>query len=201
MPRNPFPIQPLAANVPPVGVKMEMPTPQPENVEFVVLTLTGCPLVPSKSSSPMAPTVLIAACAVLPIEVLPVYATCPAEYDGGTTKKSELLTASPFGVDTLMRPELVFEGTLMEIALGVAETVGVELVFSNTRLFGAVASKLIPVIVISVEAGAVVGVKVVMAGWPLSAVTVNVPDEVADPEGDVTLIVPLVAADGTVAIS
>jgi hypothetical protein len=99
-----------------------------------------------------------------------------------------------------MRPEVVFEGTLMERVVAVAETVGVKLVFTTTRSFGAVASKLTPVIVIGIPTVPIVGAKVVMTGWPLSAVTVNIPKEVAVPEGDVTLIAPLVDVDGTVTV-
>ena len=76
--KKPFPIHQAEAKVAAVGVIIETPK-QPDMVEFVVLTLTGCPAVPSKSSSPIAPAVLIAACAVLPIDVLPVNATCPVE--------------------------------------------------------------------------------------------------------------------------
>ena len=100
-----------------------------------------------------------------------------------------------------MRPEAVFEGTVVEIEVDVAETVGVKLVFSTTRLLMAVVSKLIPVIVIGVEVVPIVGAKLLMAGRPLSAVMVNTPDEVADPAADVTLIVPLPAVDGTATIS
>jgi hypothetical protein len=61
--------------------------------------------------------------------------------------------------------------------------------------------KFVPVIVTGVPAAPIVGVKLVMVGALLEDVTVNGLPLVAEPDGVVTAIVPVVAPDGTVATS
>jgi hypothetical protein len=58
--------------------------------------------------------------------------------------------------------------------------------------------KFVPVIVTEVPTGPLVGVKLVIVGG--GAVTVKVPALVAVPPGVVTLMVPVVAPEGTVAV-
>jgi len=96
-----------------------------------------------------------------------------------------------------MRPEEALDGTLVVIEVDVAETTAGKLAFNVTRLFEATVSKLVPEIVIEVDTGPRAGLKLVIVGWPLFAVTVKVADDEADPAGEVTLIVPLVAPTGT----
>jgi hypothetical protein len=59
--------------------------------------------------------------------------------------------------------------------------------------------KLVPVIVTEVPSGPLVGIKLVIVGAP-APVTVKVPALVAVPPEVVTLIVPVVAPEGTVAV-
>ena len=97
----------------------------------------------------------------------------------------------------MMRPEEALDGTLVVIEVDVAETTVGKLAFNITRLFEATVSKLVPEIVIEVDASPRAGLKLVIVGCPLFAVTVKVADDDADPAGEVTLIVPLVAPAGT----
>ena len=99
----------------------------------------------------------------------------------------------------MMRPEEALDGTLVVIEVDVAETTVGKLAFNVTRLFEATVSKLVPEIVIEVDTGPRAGLKLVIVGCPLFAVTVKVADDEADPAGEVTLIVPLVAPAGTMA--
>jgi hypothetical protein len=71
--------------------------------------------------------------------------------------------------------------------------------FTFTLLLSGVDSKLVPVIVIEFPGATIVGVKLVIVGTPLLAVTVNEVLLVAVPSGDVTAIAPVVAPAGTVA--
>ena len=99
----------------------------------------------------------------------------------------------------MMRPEEALDGTLVVIEVDVAETTVGKLAFNITRLLEATVSKLVPEIVIEVDTGPRAGLKLVIVGCPLFAVTVKVADDEADPAGEVTLIVPLVAPAGTMA--
>ena len=99
----------------------------------------------------------------------------------------------------MMRPEEALDGTLVVIEVDVAEPTVGKLAFNMTRLFEATVSKLVPEIVIEVDTGPRAGLKLVIVGCPLFAVTVKVADDEADPAGEVTLIVPLVAPAGTMA--
>ena len=62
----------------------------------------------------------------------------------------------------------------------------------------AVAEKFVPLIVTAVPGMPIVGLKLEIVGAPLEVVTVNEPLLVAEPAGEVTLIGPVVAPDGTV---
>ena len=61
-----------------------------------------------------------------------------------------------------------------------------------------VAEKFAPLIVTAVPGVPIVGLKLEIVGAPLEVVTVNEPLLVAEPAGEVTLIGPVVAPDGTV---
>jgi hypothetical protein len=167
---NPLDMQPFATSVLASGFRIVMPTEQdPENVELVVTIATRCPVVPSNKSNPIPPIVAIVTSETFPSEILPEYATCAAEYPGGMTKKSELLTASPAGVWILNRPEAAAAGTVVEIDVRLADIVGARVAFNKTVLFAAVESKFVPVIVTAVDAAPIVGLKLVMVGGPVDA--------------------------------
>ena len=73
---EPLPMQLLEASVTPYCVKREIPTLQLANVELDVCTLICWPAVPSKSNSPIPPTVLIDTDVEPPTDIRPVKATC-----------------------------------------------------------------------------------------------------------------------------
>jgi hypothetical protein len=72
---------------------------------------------------------------------------------------------------------------------------------SLTLSLARVVSKLVPVMVTDVPAVPMVGVKPVIVGGPLAAVTVKLPLLVAEPAGAVTEMGPVVAVAGTVRTS
>ena len=131
----------------------------------------------------------------------PVKLTSLVEYPGGTTKKSEALTASPAFVCTLKRPDIALSGMVVDNDVGVPETTGVSDWFSPMRLFNAIVSKCVPVIVTAVDTPPIAGVKLVIVGSPASERTVNADAEFAEPPGEVTLTAPVVAPAGTVTSS
>lgn len=144
-------------------------------------------------------TVVIVTVAVPPIDILPTNSMSLGPYGLGGTIKSDELTAFPSGVVTETRPDPVAVGTVaaMLVALTVPNTAFE--ILNDALSFEAVVSKLVPVIVTEVPAGPDVGVKLVIVGAPrLLEPTVNEFALVAEPTGLVTLMVPVVAPEGTV---
>jgi len=64
---------------------------------------------------------LIVTVLLSPMAILPVTSTSVAVYGDGGTKKSAVLVALPAGVATEIRPEVARLGTLVEMAVVVAE--------------------------------------------------------------------------------
>lgn len=85
----------------------------------------------------------------------------------------------------------------MEILVKVAEVTPAGVMFNLVSSLARI-SKFVPVRVTAVAAKPTLGVKLVIVGAPLDAVTVNEALLVADPLGAVTLMEPVVAPDGTV---
>src|SRR5215510_13128215 len=111
-------------------------------------------------------------------------------------KKSALLVALPAGVVTEIWPDVPPVGTVAPMLVAVAVFTCAKVLLKATRLFAAVVSKLVPLIVTAVPATPMFGVKLVIAGVA-EAVTVNGALLVASPVGVLTVIEPVVAPDGT----
>ena len=112
-------------------------------------------------------------------------------------KKSVVLVAFPRGVVTEIFPDPAI-GVVVEMLVAVDEPI-VELTILNAALLlAATISKLVPVIATAVPDVAIVGVNPVMVGAPVGDDTTNGSLLMADPAGEVTLIVPVVAPAGTV---
>ncbi len=118
-------------------------------------------------------------------------------YGAGGIKKSSLLTALPCPVITDICPDPVLPGTLVLRLAAVADVTG-EAELLNLRLFleGTV-SKLVPLTVTDVPGVPIVGMKLVIVGAPVEAVTVKTLALVEDPPGAVTPSTPVVAPAGT----
>jgi hypothetical protein len=132
--------------------------------------------------------------------IRPVKATCAAVNPPVGTKKSVALTAVPAGVATRIGPDRAVVGTTASsavVAAAVTSVLGVGAPVNDTRLFVVTGSKFVPLMVTVVPGAAIVGVKLVIVGAPLVAVTVKALLLVADPAGAVTPIVPVVAPAGT----
>src|SRR5258705_4643496 len=165
-------------------------------------TLTCWPAVPSKTIRAILPTLGMAALIVAPpMEARPVKITSAAVLGDGGTKKSSVLCVDPPGVARDRRPEVAPPGTATEMFVGVDEVIGAGTMLKRRRLFVVVGSKFVPVIETAVPGVAIVGVKLVMVGAPLVAVTVKAVLLDADPAGAVTPIEPVVAPVGTVTTS
>jgi len=105
----------------------------------------------------------------------------------------------PREVRTDIGPEGVTLGTVVFKLVVVPEVTGL-MVLLNLRIFPeSPASKFVPLTVTVVPGVPMVGVKPVMVGAPVEAVTVKAAALVADPPGAVTPITPVVAPVGTVA--
>jgi hypothetical protein len=112
-------------------------------------------------------------------------------------KRSPLLRAVPRGVVTRTRPDAVLAGTVVDSeVLVVPDSAYVAVKLTFTRSFANVVSKFVPVIDSDAPATAIVGVKLLIVGASL-ALTTNDVALVADPEGGVTTITPVVAPLGT----
>ena len=121
-------VTPFEVKVVPFGFKIETVLPQQIVLPMVTLLipkLTCCPAVPSKTTSPMLPAVLIATIWLLPpISSRPAKSTSTAVKGGGGAKKSPALTALPNGVATDTLPDIHPigpEGTLVESVVSVTE--------------------------------------------------------------------------------
>ncbi len=114
-------------------------------------------------------------------------------------KKSWLLTAVPALVNTAIGPECAPKGAVVPRVVEVAVVTVASVGLNRTALLAGVVSKLVPVIVTAVPTLPMVGVKLLIVGAPRGAlVTVKFVLLVAEPEGLVTPIGPVVAPDGTV---
>src|SRR5687767_4506776 len=124
-----------------------------------------------------------------------------AAYPLGTTMKSAVLTATPRGVVTRTLPEPAFGGTIT-LMLVVLEpmTCALELP-RRTRFCAGTGSKLVPRMLIELPTVADGGSSAVIVGASPVAVTVNETALVTVDAPTSTLIAPLVAAGGTVAMS
>ena len=106
--------------------------------------------------------------------------------------------AWPAGVEMAMWPDVALAGTVVLTWVFVAlVTAACEVL--NVTLSLARMSKLVPLMDTAVPAVPMAGVKLVIVGAPEFAATVKLVVLVADPEGLVTVIGPVVAAAGTVA--
>src|SRR6266850_4516119 len=162
-------------------------------------TLTCWPAVPSKTIRAILPTAVMVALRVAPpITARPVKDTLAAVLGGGGTKKSSVLWVAPPGVARDSRPEVAPPGTETSMLVAVDDVIGAGTMLNRRRLFVGVGSKFVPVIETAVPGVAIVGVKLVMVGAPLVAVTVKAVLLDADPAGAVTPIEPVVAPVGTV---
>src|SRR6266498_5592185 len=94
---------------------------QPVKVELLICKLTRCPATPSKRIRPILLAVPIATVLLSPKFILPVTSISVAAKGAGGTKKSATLVALPNGVATEIRPDVPKSGTLVEIAVPVAE--------------------------------------------------------------------------------
>ena len=83
--------------------------------------LTLCRATPSNKIIPILLAVVMVTVLVSPRDILPVTSTSAAVKGDGGTKKSPVLVALPAGVATEIRPEVARLGTLVEIAVVVAE--------------------------------------------------------------------------------
>jgi hypothetical protein len=128
--------------------------------------------------------------------MLPVNPTLATELGGGGTKKYELVTKVPVGIFNEICPDVAAVGTLVEMLVAVAELTRVERRFNLVLSFAAVGSKFAPLMVMTVPAVPIDGVKPVITG-AVEAVTVKLVVLVAEPFGAVTVIGPLVAPEGT----
>jgi hypothetical protein len=113
-------------------------------------------------------------------------------------KKSAALVTVPPGVVSLIFPEPTALGTVAVRLVGVAAgTVAKRKVLNWTLSLVGAGSKFVPVMVMDVPMGPMVGLRLVMVGAPLFADTTKLVLLVADPAGAVTLIGPVVAPVGT----
>jgi hypothetical protein len=115
----------------------------------------------------------------------------------GVTVKFDELVAVPPGVVTLILPVCAPEGTTAVIWVSELTVKVVALVFLNFTSVAPV--RLVPVMITEVPTGPVIGTKEVIVGAG-TVVTVKFPGLVAVPSGVVTLILPVVAPFGTVAV-
>src|SRR5438876_12377520 len=107
--------------------------------------------------------------------------------------------ALPLAVETEIRPDATGDITVAAIEIIVAEVTASEVRLIFTLSFALLVSKFVPVIVSPLPGTPVVGVKLVIVGAPFPPlVTVKTLVLVAVPEGAITVMVPVVAPDGTV---
>jgi hypothetical protein len=117
----------------------------------------------------------------------------------GVTVKLPVPVAVPPGVVTLIRPDMAPDGTTAVICVGELTVKLVALVFLNFTSVAPV--KFVPVMTTDVPTGPEVGTNDVIVGAAGAPVTVKSWLLVAVPLGVVTLIRPVVALFGTVAVS
>ena len=131
---------------------------------------------------------------------LAAVATSAVPYGDGGMMKSDVDVTVPYGVVTLIRPEPVLPGTVPVRDVEVPLVSWAYATLNRVRSLGSRVSKLVPVMVTDVPAKPVVGEKLVIVGVRLVVTTKG--DELdAEPAGDVTATVPVVAPVGTVTTS
>jgi hypothetical protein len=107
--------------------------------------------------------------------------------------------ALPFAVVTDSLPEVPLDGTAKVIPVDVTEVgTAAKITLNSGSSFDGVGSKFVPVTDTDVAEMPIVGVKLVIVGVPFDAVMVKGVEGVTDPAGLVTVIVPVVAPEGTV---
>ena len=111
-------------------------------------------------------------------------------------KKSALLRALPFGVVTEIQPDVPPVGTVTPRLVLEAVLTCARVLLKATRLLAVAVSKLVPLIVTAVLAMPIFGVKPLIVGTA-EALTLNDVLLVARPKGELTVIGPVVAPDGT----
>ncbi len=113
-------------------------------------------------------------------------------------KRSDVEVTVPVGVLNEMWPEPVDAGVLKVIEVVFAD-VGISpwVAFTARRSFRGVGSKFAPAIVTILPAATMGGVNESIRGLPSELVTVKASEVVTDPDGEVTVIVPVVAPLGT----
>jgi hypothetical protein len=167
-------------------------------VELLATALTIWPFFPSNNDIPIWLAEERVVVAGTPAVTCPVAATAFTLYpDGGINKSAELVT-DPVGVFKEMRPEPVADGVLIDIDVALADVGFKPLVtFTIKRSLVGVVSKFAPAIVTIAPGATICGVNESMRGFPSELVTVNESELVTDPDGEVTVIVPVVAPLGT----
>jgi hypothetical protein len=169
-------------------------------IELLISSRIGFPAVPSKRTKPVGLTAVTPKLVLPPMEMRLVKFTLETGYGDGTTTKSLALVACPEAVCTEIFPDPDCKGTPVLMVVAVAEYTGATTPLNLTVLLDGTGLKFVPVIVTGVSSDPIVGVKLEIVGAPAVGATVNDALLVALPEGDVTLIVPVVAEAGTVAV-
>ena len=187
-------VNPPRPPVPPGVVTDTLPLdPIPTTAVISVLdtTVNDCAAVPPKLT-PVAP--------LSTVPVIVTVAPCPADVGaklvivgGGITVKSVLLAATPPGVVTLIGPVVAAGGTVAWISVAEATP---KLALTPLKVTPLASVKSVPVMVTLAPTAALAGAKLVIVGGGITVKSVLL---AATPPGVVTLIGPVVAADGTVA--
>jgi hypothetical protein len=107
-----------------------------------------------------------------------------------------LLTACPEAVLTATCPEVALEGTVVAMLVPVADVTSAKFTLNLVLSLEGI-SKFVPEIVTALPATPMVGENPEIVGAPVEAVTVKLELVVNVPAGVVTLIVPVVAPEGT----
>ena len=105
--------------------------------------------------------------------------------------------ALPKAVVTEIRPDPVAVGTVVAMVVAVEELTAAWVILNLTSLPAGTVSKFVPVMVTAVPAVPMVGVKFVIVGAPVEAVTVKAVPLAAELVSVMTLIGPVVAPEGT----
>ena len=113
---------------------------------------------------------------------------------GTVTEKLVALVAVPPGVVTVIAPVVAPEGTVAVICV---EESTVKIAVTPLNLTEVAPAKFAPVITTFVPTGPLAGEKLVIVG---ARITVKLPALAAVPPGVVTVIAPVVAPEGTVAV-
>jgi len=182
-------------------VALVVKAPASGNVELETFRLILCPAAPSNTTRPILLAVLTVAVRLgPPIAILPVNSTSVAAYGDGGIKKSSALVAFPNAVATDIRPDPVPVGTVATRDAPVEALTVERPLLNSTLFFQGVGLKFVPVIVTDVPGVPIAGVNPVIVG-ALVGPTVKTSALVAEPDGAVTPITPVLAPIGTVVTS